>query len=64
MNIFIKYCNTLEEVAKEVEKTVPQTAINWLLQRPTVSNIVLAPVMNNSCWIIWAQWVGTLLLTR
>jgi aryl-alcohol dehydrogenase-like predicted oxidoreductase len=31
----------LEGVAKEVDKTVPQTAINWLLQRPTVSNIVI-----------------------
>ena len=33
--------NALEEVANEVDKTVPQTAINWLLQRPTVSNIVI-----------------------
>lgn len=33
--------NALEEVAQEVNKTIPQTAINWLLQRPTVSNIVI-----------------------
>ncbi|WP_166158553.1 MULTISPECIES: aldo/keto reductase [unclassified Neochlamydia] len=33
--------DVLEEVAQETEKTVPQVAINWLLQRPTVANIVL-----------------------
>ncbi len=38
---FIKVLDVLEEVAKEVNKTVPQTAINWLLQRPAVSNIVI-----------------------
>jgi aryl-alcohol dehydrogenase-like predicted oxidoreductase len=31
----------LEEVAKETSKTVPQVALNWLLQRPTVSSIIL-----------------------
>jgi aryl-alcohol dehydrogenase-like predicted oxidoreductase len=31
----------LEVVAEETEKTVPQVAINWLLQRPTVTNIVI-----------------------
>lgn len=33
--------DALEAVAKEVGKTVPQVAINWLVQRPTVSNIIL-----------------------
>jgi aryl-alcohol dehydrogenase-like predicted oxidoreductase len=33
--------NTLEEVAGETGKTVAQVALNWLLQRPTVSNIVV-----------------------
>ncbi|HEY9044766.1 MAG TPA: aldo/keto reductase [Ohtaekwangia sp.] len=31
----------LDEVAAETGKSVPQVAINWLLQRPTVSNIVI-----------------------
>ena len=31
----------IEEVAKETGKTVPQIAINWLLQRPTVSNVII-----------------------
>lgn len=33
--------DALDEVAKEVEKSVPQVAINWLLQRPTVANIII-----------------------
>ncbi len=33
--------DALDVVAKETGKTVPQVALNWLLQRPTVSNIVI-----------------------
>lgn len=33
--------DALEGVAKEVGKTVPQVAINWLLQRPTVANVII-----------------------
>ncbi len=33
--------DALDEVAQETGKTVPQIALNWLLQRPTVSNIVV-----------------------
>ncbi len=33
--------DALEKVAKETDKTVPQVALNWLLQRPTVANIVV-----------------------
>jgi aryl-alcohol dehydrogenase-like predicted oxidoreductase len=29
------------EVAAEVGKTVPQVALNWLLQRPTVANVIV-----------------------
>ncbi len=32
---------TIEEIAKETGKTVPQIALNWLLQRPTVATLVL-----------------------
>lgn len=33
--------DVLDEVAKETGKTVTQVALNWLLQRPTVCNIVI-----------------------
>lgn len=33
--------DALDAVAKETGKTVPQVALNWLLQRPTVTNIVV-----------------------
>jgi len=36
-----KVVDALEIVAKEVDKTVPQVALNWLLQRPTVSTVVI-----------------------
>jgi aryl-alcohol dehydrogenase-like predicted oxidoreductase len=32
--------DALDEVAKETGRTIPQIAINWLLQRPTVSTVV------------------------
>jgi aryl-alcohol dehydrogenase-like predicted oxidoreductase len=36
-----KVIDALEEVAKETGKTVPQVALNWLLQRPTVSSVII-----------------------
>jgi aryl-alcohol dehydrogenase-like predicted oxidoreductase len=36
-----KVVYALDEVAKETGKTVPQIAINWLLQRPTVSTVII-----------------------
>ncbi|MFH1499136.1 MAG: aldo/keto reductase [Verrucomicrobiota bacterium] len=33
--------DTIDEVAAETGKTVPQIAINWLLQRPTVSSVII-----------------------
>jgi aryl-alcohol dehydrogenase-like predicted oxidoreductase len=33
--------DALEAVGKEVGKTVPQVALNWLLQRPSVSNVIV-----------------------
>jgi aryl-alcohol dehydrogenase-like predicted oxidoreductase len=33
--------DALEQVAAETGKTVPQIAINWLLQRPTVSSVII-----------------------
>lgn len=36
-----KVMDALDSVAAETGKTVPQIALNWLLTRPTVSNIVV-----------------------
>ncbi len=33
--------DALEAVAEETGKTVPQIALNWLLQRPTVANVIV-----------------------
>lgn len=33
--------DALDEIAAETGKTVPQVALNWLLQRPTVSTVVI-----------------------
>jgi aryl-alcohol dehydrogenase-like predicted oxidoreductase len=33
--------DVLADVAQETEKTIPQVALNWLLQRPTVSTVLV-----------------------
>jgi len=33
--------DALDEIAKQTGKTVPQIALNWLLQRPTVSTLII-----------------------
>lgn len=33
--------DVLEEIAEETGKSVPQVALNWILQRPTVSSIII-----------------------
>jgi len=33
--------DALDEVAAEAGKTIPQVALNWLLSRPTVANVVI-----------------------
>ncbi len=33
--------DALDEVAAETGRTVPQVALNWLLQRPTVSSVII-----------------------
>jgi len=35
--------DAIDEVAKETGKTVPQIALNWLLQRPTISTVIIGP---------------------
>jgi aryl-alcohol dehydrogenase-like predicted oxidoreductase len=36
-----KVIDALEEVTKETGKTIPQVVINWLLQRPSVANVII-----------------------
>ncbi len=36
-----KVVDALDEVAKETGKSVAQIALNWLLQRPTVANVII-----------------------
>jgi aryl-alcohol dehydrogenase-like predicted oxidoreductase len=33
--------DAIDDVAKETGKSVPQIALNWLLQRPTVANVIV-----------------------
>ena len=33
--------DALDEIAKETEKSIPQVALNWLLQRPTISTVII-----------------------
>ncbi len=33
--------DVLDEIARETGKSIPQIAINWLLQRPTVSSVIV-----------------------
>jgi aryl-alcohol dehydrogenase-like predicted oxidoreductase len=36
-----KVVDVLDEIAKETGKTVPQVSLNWLLQRPTISSVII-----------------------
>lgn len=33
--------DALDDIAQETEKTIPQIALNWLLQRPTVASVII-----------------------
>jgi aryl-alcohol dehydrogenase-like predicted oxidoreductase len=39
--LFFRVLDALEELTHETGKTIPQIAINWLLQRPSVSTVVI-----------------------
>ncbi len=39
--LLYRVLDVLDEIAEETGKTVPQIALNWLLQRPTVSTVVI-----------------------
>lgn len=38
---FFRVTDVLEEISRETGKTVPQISINWLLNRPTVSTVII-----------------------
>ncbi|WP_217168105.1 aldo/keto reductase [Streptomyces sp. AC512_CC834] len=40
-DLLFRVVDALDAVAEETGKTVPQTAINWLLRRPTVSSVLI-----------------------
>jgi aryl-alcohol dehydrogenase-like predicted oxidoreductase len=39
--VFYNIVDVLNEIVAETEKSMAQVAINWLLQRPTVANIII-----------------------
>jgi aryl-alcohol dehydrogenase-like predicted oxidoreductase len=39
--LLYRVVDAIDIVAKETGKTVPQIALNWLLQRPTVANVII-----------------------
>jgi aryl-alcohol dehydrogenase-like predicted oxidoreductase len=60
--------DALEAIAAETEKTVPQIALNWLIQRPTVSSVIIgarneAQLRDNLGavgWTLSAEQIATL----
>lgn len=40
-NTLYDVVDVLVEIAEELDRSVPQIALNWLLQRPTVANLVI-----------------------
>jgi aryl-alcohol dehydrogenase-like predicted oxidoreductase len=36
-----KVVDVLDDISKQIGKTIPQIALNWLLQRPTVSSVII-----------------------
>jgi len=39
--LLFRVVDALDEIANETGRTIPQVAINWLLQRPTVSSVII-----------------------
>ena len=39
--LLYRVVDALDDIAKQTGKTVPQIALNWLLQRPTVSTLII-----------------------
>jgi aryl-alcohol dehydrogenase-like predicted oxidoreductase len=66
--LLYRVVDAIDGIAKETGKTVPQIAINWLLQRPTVANIIIgardeAQLRQNlgaTGWSLTREQIGTL----
>jgi aryl-alcohol dehydrogenase-like predicted oxidoreductase len=60
--------DAIDEVAKETGRSVPQVALNWLLQRPTVSTVIvgardeeqLRQNLDSATWNLSAEQVARL----
>ena len=39
--LFARVLSAIDEVAQETGKSVPQIALNWVTQRPTVSSVII-----------------------
>jgi aryl-alcohol dehydrogenase-like predicted oxidoreductase len=63
-----KVIDAIDEIAKETGKTVPQISLNWLLQRPTVSTVIvgarneeqLRQNLDSASWNLTAEQVTRL----
>jgi aryl-alcohol dehydrogenase-like predicted oxidoreductase len=56
--LLYRVVDALEEIAQDTGKSIPQIAINWLLQRPTVSSVIIgarteAQLRNNLEAVDW-----------
>src|SRR5690606_30539764 len=40
-DVFFNVVDTLKTISEETGKTMAQVAINWLLRRPTVANVII-----------------------
>jgi aryl-alcohol dehydrogenase-like predicted oxidoreductase len=40
-DLLYRVVDTLDEIVRETDKTVPQVALNWLLSRPTVATVLI-----------------------
>ncbi|MFI9586895.1 aldo/keto reductase [Streptomyces sp. NPDC052236] len=40
-DLLFRVVDTLDEIAKETGKSIPQIALNWLLGRPTISSVLI-----------------------
>ena len=40
-DVLFRVVDALDAVAEETGKTIPQVALNWLLQRPSVSSVII-----------------------
>jgi aryl-alcohol dehydrogenase-like predicted oxidoreductase len=56
--------DALEEVSKDTGKIIPQVALNWLLQRPTVANVIIGArdeeQLRDQSGRSWLEALGTI----